>query len=287
MTTPRRGGRAGGVVVALFVLVSSVTACGSVSDSSSASIAPSATTSAEDCPPPVDTLPQRRADGVSGQIRVLAAASLTGSFGDLAAAFERAEPAVKVATSFGASSSLVARIHEGAPADVLATADTETMAHAVDAHDVRPPVTFTCNSMTILTAKGNPLDITGLADLGRPDVRFALCAEVVPCGRLGRAVLTNAGVDAEPAGSEANVKAVVAKVISGELDAGIVYATDALAAGDAASSVDIPTSVNVTTAYEIAVTSVADRPEAARAFVDFVRSPAGQEILDADGFGAG
>lgn len=280
---------------AAIVMIAVSTACGSVAPApSDTSAAPGATatvkttpssTPASKCTPPTDAVAPPRHSTVSGSIQVLAAASLTGAFTDLAAAFEKTEPAAKVATSFGASSALVARIHEGAPADVLATADTETMGRAVDDHDVGEPVDFTCNTMAILTAPGNPLHIENLADLGRSGVRFTLCAEPVPCGHLARKVLADAGVDAEPVGSEANVKAVVAKVTSGEVDAGIVYVTDARAAADAASSVTIPASVNVTTAYPIAVTSDADRPATARAFIDFVRSPAGQKILDGHGFG--
>src|SRR5690606_37380035 len=138
---------------------------------------------------------------------------------------------------------------------------------------------------TILTAKSNPLRIEGLADLARSDVRFALCAAPVPCGHLGREVLDRAGVDAEPVGSEANVKAVVAKVVSGEVDAGIVYVTDARAVAREASSVPIPAAENVVASYPIAVTTDADRPRAARAFVAFVRSPDGQKILASHGFG--
>jgi molybdate transport system substrate-binding protein len=278
-----RPARSGALLVALVI---GAAACGSVTDPASHASTTTTTAASSRCTPPADPRAAPRRRPVSGSIRVLAAASLTDVFADLASAFEESEPAAKVATSFGASSDLVARIHQGATADVLATADTETMDRAVGAGDVAAPLTFTCNTMTILTARGNPLHIEHLADLGRSDVRFALCAEAVPCGHLAREVLRHAGVDASPVGSVANVKAVVAKVTSGEVDAGIVYVTDARAVADTASSVTIPASVNVTTAYPIAVTRDADRPGAARAFVDFVRSAAGQKILDGHGFGA-
>lgn len=276
------------------VLLIGATACGAASDTtaptspvSAASVTTANIPAAADCAPSTDGAALPRASQVTGSIRVLAAASLTGAFGDLVTAFDKAYPDAKVATSFGASSDLVAQIHQGAPADVLATADTETMADATKANDVTTPVTFTCNTMTILTAKGNPLKINSLADLARSDVRFTLCAEPVPCGRLGREVLANADVDAKPVGSEANVKAVVAKVTSGEVDAGIVYVTDAQAAAKDASSVAIPSSVNVVTAYPIAVTRNAGAPATAKAFVAFVRSAQGQKILSSYGFGSG
>jgi len=268
-------------------LLFGVAACGSVADSGTGATSSHPTSGASATCDPSTTAAPPSPRKLTGHLRVLAAASLTGAFGDLARAFERAHPNVTVSPSFGASPSLVAKVHEGAPADVLATADPATMDDAVDDGDVRAPTTFTCNTMTILTAKGTPLHIRALADLARSDVRFALCAAPVPCGHLAREVLARAGVDAEPVGSEANVKTLVAKVVSGEVDAGIVYVTDARAVADDASSVPIPARHNVVTSYPIAVTTDADRPRTARAFVDFVRSPQGQRILASHGFGTG
>lgn len=242
------------------------------------------------CEPVVGTGPPPGPDTVKGHIRVLAAASLTDAFGELAEKFERTQPDAKVDLSFGASSNLVAQVHAGAPADVLATADTTTMDLAVDPPgrsrpDVDTPVTLTCNAMTIITAPGNRLHITSLEDLARHDVRFVLCAAPVPCGRLGREVLRHAGIDARPVGSEADVTAVVAKVASGEVDAGIVYITDARDARGTTDEVPIPASQNITTTYPIAVTRDSGDPRAARAFIAFATSPAGQRILHEHGFG--
>ncbi len=282
------------MLAVLVALLIGAGACGSTPDTSTPTSAPasSATTpdarpTATDCPPSSSDVALPDAAEVSGSIRVMAAASLTGAFDDLATAFEEAYPDTQVETSFGASSDLVAQLDQGSPADVLATADTSTMDDATEAGNVTTPAMFTCNTMTILTAPGNPLEIEHLDDLARSDVRFTLCAEPVPCGHLGREVLANAGVDAQPVGSEANVKAVVAKVTSGEVDAGIVYVTDAAAAADEASQVSIPEAVNVTTAYPIAVTGDADDPETAEVFSTFVRSAEGQEILASYGFGGG
>ncbi|MBS1848537.1 MAG: molybdate ABC transporter substrate-binding protein [Actinobacteria bacterium] len=242
-----------------------------------------ATTASDDCRVDHDIAAPDR-DTVTGSIRVLGAASLTGAFGALADAFERAQPRAHVETSFGASSGLVAQLGAGDGADVLATADTTTMNRAVADHSVTAPATFTCNSMAIITAKGNPLHITGLASLARSDVRFVLCAAEVPCGRLGREVLARVGVRARPVGSEADVKAVVAKVGLGEVDAGIAYVTDGRAAGDTLTTIPIPAAQNVTTAYPIAVATHAGNPATARAFIAFVRSTQGRKILDDHGF---
>lgn len=217
-----------------------------------------------------------------GTIRVLAAASLTEAFTKLAEDFEKANLGTHVELSFGASSSLVAELHQGSPADVIATADTVTMQRAVHAGDVAKPVTFACNRLAILVAKGNPKHIASLADLARVD--FVLCAAPVPCGRLGREALARAGVKAKPIGSEKDVSIVVAKVEQGEADVGLVYVTDARAAQGKAGSVSIPAEHNVVTAYPISVASHADDPKTAAAFEAFVTSPAGEAVLGEHGF---
>lgn len=226
-------------------------------------------------------------DTVSGRVRVLAAASLAEVFEEVADAFEQNQPRAGVQITAGASSDLVARLDAGAPADVLATADRATMDRAVEAGNVDTPRGFACNRMTLLVGPDDPLDIGELADLDRDDVRFVLCAPEVPCGRSGRAVLDRAGVDARPVGFEANVAAVVAKVVTGEVDAGIVYTTDAVAAAGTAEQVPIPPGVNPTTTYPAAVTTSAEEPDAAAAFVAFLRSATAREILDGYGFTTG
>lgn len=236
------------------------------------------------CTVPTNTVAGPTSGPPTGTIQVLAAASLEGAFFDLAVQFEHTYPGTKVDLSFGASSTLVAQVHQGSPADVLATADTATMGQALKDGDVQTPLTFACNRMAILVAKGNPKHIQSLADLGRSGVRYVLCAAPVPCGRLGREVLARAGVDAKPVGSEQDVKTVVAKVEAGEVDAGIVYVTDAKAAAGKADGVAIPASQNVVTAYPIAVTNESKAKATASAFVAFVASKQGEAALARFGF---
>jgi molybdate transport system substrate-binding protein len=115
-----------------------------------------------------------------------------------------------------------------------------------------------------------------------------MCAPEVPCGALGAAALTKAGVSAQPRSREANVKAVVARVTLGEVDAGIVYVTDVMAAGEKARGVpiDIATDRDLQTVYEIAVTKQAQNRAAADAWVEFVRSNDAAKVFAAYGFGA-
>ncbi len=221
---------------------------------------------------------------VTGKVTVFAAASLTEAFSTLEKRFEKAHPGAKVTLNFGASSELVDQIGQGAPADILATADTKTMKTAVDAGKVGKPQTFARNRLAILVAPGNPKHIKTLADLADPGVAFVLCAPEVPCGKFGARILARAKVAAEPKSFEENVKAVVNRVVLGEADAGLVYVSDVKAAGAKAEGVNIPDAQNTIATYPIAVAQGSSNGATARAFVAYVRSAAGQRVLAADGF---
>lgn len=218
----------------------------------------------------------------SSTLTVFAAASLTAPFTQLEAAFETANPGVDVVLSFAASSELATQIVEGAPADVFASADTKNMDKVVDAI-VGEPTTFATNRLQIITEPGNPLGIASLADLADPSILFVTCAPEVPIGAYTTEALAKAGVTVSPVSFEENVKGIVTKVTTGEADAGIVYATDVIAAGDAATGVDIADEFNVTATYPIARVSSND---AAATFVEFVLSPDGRAVLEDFGFGS-
>ena len=217
-------------------------------------------------------------------ITVFAASSLTEVFGEIGTAYAAAYPEAKVDFSFGASSELIAQINQGAPADVVAAADGESMGR-LEPGTNGAPANFATNRLQIIVAPGNPKGITRLADLARPDVVFVSAAPAVPIGRYTQQVLAAAGVTAAPKSLEANVKGIVNKVVLGEADAGIVYVTDVLAARSKALGVDIAGPVNVVATYPIAVPATSSHPDAAARFVAFVRSQAGQVILARFGFG--
>jgi molybdate transport system substrate-binding protein len=225
------------------------------------------------------------ADGTGGDVTVFAAASLTGAFTAIGEAFEDAHPDATVTFNFAASSALVQGINEGAPADVFASADLANMEKLTDAANARgEPAVFATNELQIITEAGNPKGITGVQDLADPNLIVVTCGEEVPIGTYAAEVFEKAGVTVTPKSYEADVKAVVNKVTLGEADAGIVYATDVRAAGDEASGVEIPDELDVVATYPIAVTRAAGDVEVAEAFVAFVLSDAGQEILAAAGF---
>lgn len=221
----------------------------------------------------------------SKAITVFAAASLSAAFTELGDAFEMEYPNAEVDFNFASSSSLVAQIIEGAPADVFASADTSNMAKLTDAgNNASTPTVFATNRAEIVVGAGNPMGITGVEDLANDDLIVVQCAPEVPCGRYAAQIFANAGVTVTPKSFEENVNAVVTKVTLGEADAGIVYRTDVLAVGTAADGVEIPTDINVIAEYPIAVTSDAPNSDGAEAFVAFVGSEQGQDILSSYGF---
>jgi len=221
---------------------------------------------------------------VTGDLTVFAAASLTESFREIGTAFEAANPTTKVTFNFGASSTLVTQINQGAPADVFASADTANMQKLTDAGGASAPTTFASNKLQIIVGKGNPKNVSGVADLAKSGIIVVTTAPDVPIGKYTAQVFTKAKVAVTPKSYEADVKAVVNKVTLGEADAGIVYTTDVVAAGAKAQGVAIPDDLNVIATYPIVATKVAKNAAAANALVAFVSSSAGQAILAKYGF---
>ena len=224
---------------------------------------------------------------LSGSLTVSAASSLQAAFTEIEVAFERAHPEVKVAVNFGASSTLAQQIISGAPVDVFASADDANMNKVSDVDMVDgSPTVFATNSLAIIVRKGNPSNISTLADLSRPGLIYVSCSPTVPIGNYTAQVLKRADVDVTPASFEPDVKGIVAKVTSGEADAGIVYATDVSATKGAAEGVVIPANVNIIARYPIAAISRSGNSAAAQAWISFVVGPEGQKILGQFGFGA-
>ncbi|MCD4525558.1 molybdate ABC transporter substrate-binding protein [Nocardioides sp. cx-173] len=217
-------------------------------------------------------------------ITVLAAASLTESFTALAEDFEAEHDGVTVRLAFDSSATLAEQAVGGAPADVIATADTTTMDRAADAL-AADPVVFATNTMVLVTPADNPAGITSYADLASGEVTYVVCVATAPCGRTATTLLEATGQRAEPASLEVDVKAVLAKVTSGEADAGLVYATDAVAAGEEVRRFEIPGAQEVVTAYPIAPLEQAMDPALAQDFVALVLSDAGRRVLRDAGFG--
>jgi molybdate transport system substrate-binding protein len=224
--------------------------------------------------------------GVKGTITVLAASSLTEAFTTLGKQFEAANPGTKVVFSFAASSALANQVTQGAPADVFASASPKNMTQVTSAGDATSPTNFVKNVMEIATPPSNPKSIATVADLAKPGVKVALCQSQVPCGATAATVFANAKVKVTPVTEEADVKSVLTKVETGEVDAGVVYVTDVRSAGTKVKGITISSEVNASTEYPIAALTHAPNAAGAKAFVAYVLSAAGSAILTQDGFQA-
>lgn len=216
---------------------------------------------------------------------MFAAASLKQVFTQLGTQYESAHPNTKVAFSFAGSSDLVSQLNQGAPADVFASADQANMDKAVKGGRITAkPTTFATNTLTIVTPPGNPGHITSLADLSHSGLKLVVCAPQVPCGSAAKKVTTDSHVAIAPVSEENSVTDVLAKVTSGEADAGLVYVTDAASAGAKVTTVDFPESSDAINVYPIAPVADSKNAAAAADFVTLVSGPDGRKALSAAGF---
>ena len=282
--TARRTAQRGALLVAIAATAALLAGCaGGASGSPADPAAATGTTTSPGTATP---------SALDGSITVFAAASLKGTFTELATRFEAEHPGVDVELNFAGSSDLVTQITEGAPADVFASADEKNMATLTDAGLIDPaaPVDFATNVLEIAVPPGNPAGITSFADLANPAAKVVVCAPQVPCGAATASVEQTTGVDIPAVSEESSVTDVLGKVTSGEADAGLVYVTDIAAAGDAVQGIAFPESANAVNTYPVAVVDHAGRLDGAtavaRAFVDFVAGASGRAVLSAAGFGA-
>ena len=220
----------------------------------------------------------------TGTITVFAAASLKETFTQLGQQFEAAHPGDTVKFSFGASSTLATQITDGAPADVFASAAPKNMETVVTAGDASNPQDFAKNTAEIAVPPSNPANVTSVSDLAKSSVKVALCEPKVPCGVVAAEVFKNAGITVKPVTLQPDVKSVLTQVELGNVDAGMVYVTDVKAAGSKVKGVTIPASDNASTSYPIATITSSKEMSIAQAFVAYVLSPEGQQVLAAAGF---
>jgi molybdate transport system substrate-binding protein len=257
----------------------------------STSIPASEATPADEAIAPVDFPPGGR------NLTVFAAASLTDAFEAMGEELKAEYPTLSIAYNFGGSQALVTQLREGAQADVFASANAVQMQAAHDAGLITgEPAIFAGNVLVVVTPNGNPADIQDAADLREDGVRLVLAQPEVPAGGYARDVICRMAADPSTYGhdfvervaanvvsEEEDVRDVLAKVALGEADAGIVYVSDAVAAGDQVHVVDIPDEVNVIATYPVAVLVGGDEALGS-AFVAYLLSEEGQALLESYGF---
>ena len=223
---------------------------------------------------------------IPGTINVFAAASLTEAFQEESGWFRLLfARSATINFNFGSSTTLATQIQQGAPADVYASADEANVRKLSASNSLASDaLIFAHNRLAILVREGNPQHITQLSDLARPDVKVALCAESVPCGKYAKQILADAKVAATPVSFEPDVKGVVTKVSLGEVDAGITYVTDVLTSPDTTDGVRIPDENNVINAYPVVIPKSVRNNRLARSFALFLFTPLGQLIMRKHGF---
>jgi molybdate transport system substrate-binding protein len=243
-----------------------------------------------------DTTTGGEGDKQGGTLQVFAAASLTDAFKELATKFEERHPGVEVRTNFAGSSTVLAQIQQGAPADVFASADKEKMDTAVGEGLVAgSPQTFVKNAEVVTIPNDNPASIKQFRDLAQSDVDLVLAQENVPVADYAVDILENAtptlgdnfkeDVLEELVSREADTRAAINRVALGEADATFSYSSDVTPdVREKVKSVEIPEKFNVIPTYPIAVTKRSDNPDLARKWVEFVLSDGGQKVLKKWGF---
>lgn len=224
-------------------------------------------------------------------LTVYAASSLKGAFEEIGERFEREHPGTAVEFNFAGSADLVAQIQQGAPADLVATADLANMAKLADDDLLAEPAeSFATNTLTIAVPSDNPARIDSLDDLTREGVHLVVCAPAVPCGAAAAQVEEAAGLDWQPVSEEPSVADVLGKVASGEADAGLVYVTDVKASAAGVRSIDFPLAGQVVNTYPIAAIepqspTSGEQARLAAAFIELVLAAEGQQVLADLGFG--
>lgn len=210
---------------------------------------------------------------------VLAASSLRPVFERAAA-----ELGAQATFSFAGSSRLVAQVQDGTPADVVATADQESMASLQRAGLLaRPPVPLAASRLAIAVEPGNPAAVRSLTDLSRPGLVVVLAAPAVPLGRYTAEALRRARVTVRPVSLEDDAAAAAARVERGEADAAVVYVNQ-VQGRPGLEAVAIPDPHNVRATYPIALLQASPHPAAGRRFVELIRSAAGRRLLAEAGF---
>jgi molybdate transport system substrate-binding protein len=231
----------------------------------------------------------------SAKLTVLAAASLTKVFPQIGALFTKSHPGVTFAWSFAGTDQLAAQIEQGARADVFAGASTKYGDQLADGGQIDPYSIFCTNQLVLITPAANPAGITSLQHLQTKPVKLVIGSETVPIGTYTRTVLTNLdsvygsgysdAVLGKVVSNEDSVTSIVAKVVSGEADAGFVYVTDALAAGTKVKYLTLPADAQAVAKYPIAVVKDSNQAAVSKEFADFVLTPPAQDLLKKAGFG--
>lgn len=223
---------------------------------------------------------------------VSAAASLNSAFTELSTRFKAKNPTINPILNFGASGKLLTQIAQGAPADIFASADQERMDKAVEQKLIVTPTRrdFVSNTLVLVLPKDSKHKITDVKALLGDDVKRLAIGnpETVPAGSYARQSMEHYGIWdklSQKLVMTENVKQALDYVARGEVDAGIVFGSDAFTAeGKVQKSLTLEGHQAIK--YPVAVVAASTNKEAAQLFIDFILSPEGQSVMQAHGFSA-
>jgi molybdate transport system substrate-binding protein len=224
---------------------------------------------------------------LSGTLTVMAPGPFKTVMEQAKAEFEAAHPGVTVEANHAHIPALLTQLQEGVVADLIITPDAGTM-ERIAGNDLTDgePVNVAKVPMALVVPADNPAAVADVSALADADNRVAVCADELPCGttmtsQLEAAAAITIDADTLEAGGSPGI---VTKAATGEIDVGLVLATDIAAGGDDVVGIDIPADINVTSDVTISVLAVSDDPEVAAAFIDFLNSEAGLSIMTDAGF---
>ncbi|HEV7168194.1 MAG TPA: molybdate ABC transporter substrate-binding protein [Micrococcaceae bacterium] len=219
-------------------------------------------------------------------ITIFAASSLTDVMKQLTDAYTQSHPGQEFKVNFGSSAQLVQQLNAGASTDLLITADQQSISTITNSQSLAPDIAIIAsNEIVLAIAPGNPGMISSLSDVAQHR-KIALCAASVPCGRAAHRILDAAHLTLSGASEEDNVRAVLTKVSSGQVDAGFVYSTDVQAA-QGQGVTELPLKDPSPNKYPLVLTTAGAKKPPVIAFHDWLAGSSGQAILKAAGFGPG
>lgn len=226
------------------------------------------------------------------QLTVSAAASLQDVLATIAPEFNKYHGNITIAYNFASSGSLQQQIEQGAPTDLFFSAAQQPMDTLQNKNLILADsrANIVTNRLVLIAPQQSSLSITNLSQLKDAPITYLAVGEFrsVPAGQYGKQVFQS--LDLLPSLQSKfvfsnDVRGVLATVASGNADVGLVYATDAARSQGVKVMVTIPEESHQPIVYPIAIVSRSEHPEAARLYIDFLKSPTAQDIFQNSGFG--
>lgn len=218
-------------------------------------------------------------------ITVFASSSMIKSLTAIGKQFEAENPGASVEFIFASSSELSAELTDGIDADVFVSGDRDSMSAVANAGLAEAtPVPVAANRLVIATAPGNHGNLASVTDLARPGVRVALCGGSSACASATRQVEDRTAVPLHAQDVDSTESDVLKDITAGKVDAGVVFKTDALNAGDKVSWFAFPEADDAAVTSWIAAMKNSDQAELASKFIQDVTGVSGRKVLDDDGF---